>query len=86
MTEIDFLYGFLIQILLYNKDLQGNGIFRELFQEEPLKSSYGWVALGLGVFNGFLFLLIFPLLFVQTVNIVKGTTTNQLFAYNVRAI
>ena len=55
MTEIDFLYSSVIGILEYCGVIYGVGLFREIFQEEPLKS--GWIAASImqGCFSGFAF-------------------------------
>ena len=82
-TEIDFLYSSVIGILEYCGVIYGVGLFREIFQEEPLKS--GWIAASIiqGCFSGFAFCLVIPLFVVQLVNVLKNTTTNERFAYHV---
>lgn len=80
-TEIDFLFSCVIGMLVYNKTIEGEGLFRELFLEEPLKSLWAYVGLGISIFSAFAFLLVLPLFYVQLVNIIKKTTTSERFGY-----
>ena len=83
MTEIDFLYSCIIGLLEFNGTLKGPGLYRMLFTSESLTSISFYVAIVQGCYSGFVFILVSPLLFVQLVNLVKHTTTNERFAYHV---
>ena len=83
LTEIDFLYSCIVSVLEFTGTLHGNGLYRVLFLTEPLKSYGYYVSIILACYSGFAFLLVSPLFYVQLVNIIKHTTTNERFGYNV---
>lgn len=85
-TELDFLYSCVISSMIYSMTLQGPGLYPLLYTKEPMQSFWLAASLITSIFSGFAFLLVFPLLYVQLINIAKNTTTNERFAYHVRFI
>lgn len=82
-TFLDFMYSYTVCFLRYWGLAQGSSLYSRVFPEELTGPIIEPVLLAIAVFCVLAFGLVTPLFLVQLTNLMKGTTTNERFAFNV---
>jgi predicted PurR-regulated permease PerM len=83
-TDLDFLFHFILGIVVVALEYQDMDQLK--FFEGESKLMVAVFSLFIGAFCGLLFLALTPLLYVQTINLITGLTTNDRFAKQTNGI